>query len=205
MTILAVGCSFLCYRSEIRPQCVVMAEKMKVELDNRSIPGNGNVHIVYNTMNALLENPNKYSLVLIGWSNPGRWDFVTAPHKWFSIKIGSILATATKKKINVDLTLFRHWAPQVVLLASWLRSIKVPFIMWNSLKCWHEDESIWHKHILDMPEFYQPRICHIQDVEDNHQWVSPEDHHPSQISHNLWAEKLLAFYQQGNHLGHNLN
>jgi hypothetical protein len=195
MTILAVGCSFLCHRSEVRPQCVVMAESLNEDLDNRSIPGNGNAHILHNTMTAILENPNKYSLVLIGWSNPARWDFVTAPHKWFAIKMGNVIETATDKRINFELTLFRHWAPQVLLLSSWLRSKNIPFLMWNSLECWLEGDSILHKEILSIPEFYKPKINHIADLREKKQWISEEDHHPNQQSHDLWSKELLDFYR----------
>ena len=193
MTILAVGCSFLCHRSEVRPQCVVMAESLNENLDNRSISGNGNAHILYNTMTAIIENPNKYSLVLIGWSNPARWDFVTAPEKWFAIKMGNVIGTVTDKRINFELTLFRHWAPQVLLLSSWLRSRNIPFIMWNSLECWLEGESTLHKEILSIPEFYKPKINHIADLREREQWISNDDHHPNQQSHDLWAQELLDF------------
>ena len=195
MTILAVGCSFLCHRSEVRPQCVVMAESLNENLDNRSISGNGNAHILYNTMTAIIENPNKYSLVLIGWSNPARWDFVTAPEKWFAIKMGNVIGTVTDKRINFELTLFRHWAPQVLLLSSWLRSRNIPFIMWNSLECWLEGDSILHKEILSIPEFYKPTLNHIADLREKKQWISEDDHHPNQQSHDLWSQELLDFYR----------
>ena len=195
MTILAVGCSFLCDRSRVRPQCAVMAERLGQLLDNRSNPGNGNAHILYNTMTAILENPDKYSLVVIGWSNPGRWDFVTAPHKWFALKMGNIIHTATNKRVNFSLSLFRHWAPQVVLLSSWLRSRNIPFIMWNSLECWHEGDSPLHRELLAIPEFYQPKISHIADLRQKQQWISEDDHHPNQASHDQWADDLLKFYK----------
>lgn len=195
MTILAVGCSFLCYRSEVRPQCVVMAEKLQMELDNISIPGNGNTHILYNTMTSILENPNKYKLVLIGWSNPARWDFVTAPHKWFAIKMSKYL-TETGKRINIDLSLFRHWAPEVILLSSWLRAFNIPFIMWNSLDCWKDGDSALHKAILDTPEFYKPTICHLNDLREKKLWISEDDHHPNQTSHDEWADELIDFYRK---------
>ena len=195
MTILAVGCSFLCHRSEVRPQCAVMAESLNENLDNRSISGNGNAHILYNTMTAIIENPNKYSLILIGWSNPARWDFVTAPEKWFAIKMGNVIGTVTDKRINFELTLFRHWGPQVLLLSSWLRSRNIPFIMWNSLECWLEGDSILHKEILSIPEFYKPKLNHIADLREKKQWISEDDHHPNQQSHDLWSQELLDFYR----------
>jgi hypothetical protein len=180
MSILSVGCSFLCNRGDIQPQVSTIAEKLNLELDNRSIPGNGNIHIVYNTMNAIIENPKKYKLVLIGWSNPGRWDFVTAPDKWFAIKMAKVIPTATNKRINIEDTLFRHWAPQVLLLASWLRSQDIPFIMWNSLKTWTEGESLFHKNIQEMKEFYLPTVCHIDELIEKKEYISVDDHHPNQ-------------------------
>jgi hypothetical protein len=172
-----------------------MAESLNEDLDNFSISGNGNAHILYNTMTAILENPNKYSLVLIGWSNPARWDFVTAPQKWFAIKMGNVIGTATDKRVNFELTLFRHWAPQVLLLSSWLRSRNIPFIMWNSLECWLEGDSILHKEILSIPEFYKPKLNHIADLREKKQWISEDDHHPNQQSHDLWSQELLDFYR----------
>jgi hypothetical protein len=173
-----------------------MAEKLGVDIDNKSIPGNGNIHILYNTIDSILQNPDKYSLVLIGWSNPGRWDFVTAPHKWFAIKMGNIIGTATDKRINFELSLFRHWAPQVILLASWLKSKKIPFIMWNSLECWSDGDSNLHKEILQMSEFYKPTANHITDLRSKKQWVSEDDHHPNQISHNELADELIEVYRK---------
>jgi hypothetical protein len=67
--------------------------------------------------------------------------------------------------------------------------------MWNSLECWHEGDSALHKEILDMPEFYQPKISHIADLRQKQQWISEDDHHPNQVSHNEWADNLLDFYK----------
>jgi hypothetical protein len=172
-----------------------MADSLGETLDNRSSAGNGNAHILYNTMTAVIENPNQYSLIVIGWSNPGRWDFVTAPHKWFAIKMGNIIPTATNKRINFSLSLFRHWAPQVVLLSSWLRSRNIPFIMWNSLECWLEGDSTLHKEILSIPEFYRPQTSHIADLRQKQQWIAENDHHPNQVSHDEWARDLLEFHR----------
>lgn len=194
MTILAVGCSFLCRRSEVRPQVEVMAETLGEDLDNRSISGNGNTHILYNTMNAILTNPKPYSLVCIGWSSPNRWDYVTAPHKWFAIKMGTVVPTFAKQAINYDDTLFRHYAPSVLLMTEFLRSRSIPFIMWNSLPCWYDGASVFQKNILEMPEFYKPTTSHIEDLESKGEWISEEDHHPNQKSHNAWADQLLDFH-----------
>jgi hypothetical protein len=196
MTVLAVGCSFLCDRGEIEPQVSVISKKLGVELDNRSIPGNGNTHIVYNTIKAITENPNKYSLVLIGWSNPARWDFVTSPDKWFAIKMGNVIPSATNKGINVDETLFRHWATQAILLSVWLREKNIPFVMWNSLKCWNDGNTVIHKEVQGIKEFYQPTICHIDDLRKKQEWISLEDDHPNQKSHNDWADDILYFYKE---------
>ncbi len=145
-------------------------------------------------MNAIITNPTAYSLVCIGWSSPNRWDYVTAPHKWFAIKMGTVVPTFAKQAINYDDTLFRHYAPSVLLLAEFLRSRSIPFIMWNSLPCWYDGSTIFQKNILEMPEFYKPTTSHIEDLENKGEWISPEDHHPNQKSHNDWAEQLLQFY-----------
>jgi hypothetical protein len=195
MSILSVGCSFLCDRGDVRPQVSIIAEKLNLELDNRSIPGNGNTHIVYNTISAIVENPTKYKFVLIGWSNPGRWDFVTAPDKWFAIKMANVVPTATNKRINIEDTLFRHWAPQVLLLAHWLRSQDIPFIMWNSLKTWTEGESCFHKNIKEMKEFYLPTVCHIDELTEKKEYISVDDHHPNQKSHVDLGNNLIEFYR----------
>jgi hypothetical protein len=195
MSILSVGCSFLCDRSEIKPQVHFIAKQLNLELVNKSISGNGNVHIVYNTMTAILENPDKYKLVLIGWSNPARWDFVTAPNKWFAIKMGT---TATNKPMNVGDTLFRHWAPQVILLSNWLRSKNIPFVMWNSLKTWNDGDTRLHTEIKNMKEFYRPTECHIEDLQNKKEYISEDDGHPNQKSHNDWANNIIEFYRNQN-------
>jgi hypothetical protein len=195
MSILSVGCSFLCDRSEIKPQVHFIAKQLNLELVNKSISGNGNVHIVYNTMTAILENPDKYKLVLIGWSNPARWDFVTAPNKWFAIKMST---TATNKPMNVGDTLFRHWAPQVILLSNWLRSKNIPFVMWNSLKTWNDGDTRLHTEIKNMKEFYRPTECHIEDLQNKKEYISEDDGHPNQKSHNDWANNIIEFYRNQN-------
>jgi hypothetical protein len=198
MSILSVGCSFLCDRSEIKPQVHFIAKQLNLELDNKSISGNGNVHIVYNTMAAILENPDKYKLVLIGWSNPGRWDFVTAPNKWFAIKMVNVIPTATNKPMNIGDTLFRHWAPQVILLSQWLRSKNIPFVMWNSLKTWNDGDTLLHTEIKNMKEFYRPTECHIEDLQNKKEYISEDDGHPNQKSHNDWANNIVEFYRNQN-------
>ena len=198
MSILSVGCSFLCDRSEIKPQVHFIAKQLNLELVNKSISGNGNVHIVYNTMAAILENPDKYKLVLIGWSNPGRWDFVTAPNKWFAIKMVNVIPTATNKPMNIGDTLFRHWAPQVILLSQWLRSKNIPFVMWNSLKTWNDGDTLLHTEIKNMKEFYRPTECHIEDLQNKKEYISEDDGHPNQKSHNDWANNIVEFYRNQN-------
>jgi hypothetical protein len=198
MSILSVGCSFLCDRSEIKPQVHFIAKQLNLELVNKSISGNGNVHIVYNTMAAILENPDKYKLVLIGWSNPARWDFVTAPNKWFAIKMGNVIPTATNKPMNISDTLFRHWAPQVILLSHWLRSKNIPFVMWNSLKTWNDGDTLLHTEIKNMKEFYRPTECHIEDLQNKKEYISEDDGHPNQKSHNDWANNIVEFYRNQN-------
>ena len=162
------------------------------------MPGNGNVHIVYNTMTAILENPDKYKLVLIGWSNPGRWDFVTSPNKWFAIKMGNIIGTATNKPMDFDATLFRHWSPQVVLLSHWLRSRNIPFVMWNSLKTWTDGDTYLHNEIKNIKEFYRPTECHIEDLQNKKEYISETDGHPNQKSHIDWANNIVEFYRNQN-------
>ncbi len=46
MTILAVGCSFLSRRGDVIPQCEIIANILGTDLDNLSVPGNGNTMIV---------------------------------------------------------------------------------------------------------------------------------------------------------------
>ena len=147
-------------------------------------------------MTEILINPDKYKLVLIGWSNPGRWDFVTAPDKWFAIKMGDLIPTATnKKRINIDDSLFRHWAPQVVL-SHWLRSRDIKFIMWNSLRTWCYRHTVLHKEILSIKEFYKPMICHIDHLTEKKEFISKTDDHPNQKSHRDWAHDIINFYRR---------
>jgi len=195
MTILSVGCSFLCQRGEIQPQVVSISRQLNLDLENKSIPGNGNSHIVYNTINNILQDPKKYKLVLIGWSNPGRWDFVTAPDKWFAIKMNHVVPTITNKPINIEETLFRQWAPQAILLAEWLRINHIPFIMWNSLKTWNDGQSILHDTLINMAEFYQPTECHLDTLRAKKEFISEEDHHPNQKSHNDLADTIVKMFK----------
>jgi len=194
MKILAVGCSFMCHRGSVIPQCEVLAHKLNAELDNRSKSGNGNTHILYNTTEAVLEN--NYDLVLIGWSNPLRWDYVTAPHKWFAFKLGDTIADKIDKPIDVDATLFRHWSSKVVTLASFLEEKKIKFIMFNSLECYTNGNTTLHNYIKNMNNFYKFSHSQIEDVRNKKEWISTSDHHPNQINHNFYAEELYTKYKE---------
>ena len=63
MKILAVGCSFMCRHDHVIPQCEVVAKRLDADIDNRSKAGNGNTHIVYNTIDAMLEKGYKFELL----------------------------------------------------------------------------------------------------------------------------------------------
>ena len=41
----------------------------------------------------------------------------------------------------------------------------------------------------------KPKINHIADLRERKQWISEEDHHPNQQSHDLWAQELLEFHR----------
>lgn len=189
MTILAVGDSFMIQRGEVIPQCEIIAKRLNQTIDNRSISGNGNTHIIYNTINAVLERSD-YSLVLIGWSTAQRWDFTTVGNKWFSIKMLDVIKENTNKKIDIEETLFKHWATDVISLSTWLRQRNMPFIMWNSLPSWKEGDTAIHQELKSIKEFYNLKYSHLEDVRSTKQWYSETDHHPNQESQNTWANAL---------------
>lgn len=188
MKVLAVGCSFMCYRGPVIPQCEIMAQRLNATIDNRSKSGNGNTHILYNTIEAMTEND--YDLVIIGWSNPLRWDYITTPHKWFSIKLGEALSKIDKP-VNIDGSLFRHWSSKVLALSSFIEQRNTKYIMFNSLECYSPGETIIHKKIKEMKNFYNFEYSQIQDVRNKKQWISPEDHHPNQENHIFYANELI--------------
>lgn len=194
MKILAVGCSFMCHRGSVIPQCEILAHKFNAEIDNRSKSGNGNTHILYNTIEAVLEN--NYDLVVIGWSNPLRWDYVTAPHKWFALKLGDPIAEKIDKPIDIDATTFRHWSSKVLALAAFLNEKKLKFLMFNSLECYSKGNTTIHKNIEHMKNFYKVDHSQIQDLRNKSQWISTEDHHPNQDNHNFYAEELYTKYKE---------
>tara|TARA_B100001057_G_scaffold496778_1_gene599115 strand:- start:169 stop:729 length:561 start_codon:yes stop_codon:yes gene_type:complete len=182
-------------RKGIMPQVQVMADRLDLELVNMSIAGNGNHHIVYHTVNEILSNHSEYAFVCIGWSNPGRWDYNTNGNKWFAHKIIKFV-DHINKDINIDQTMFMQWAPQVVMLTEFLRSYHMPFIQWNSLKTWQDGDTQLHSHIQSIPEFYKPTESHIEHLRTNRHYISEDDHHPDQQSHDDWADKLLDHYRK---------
>ena len=188
MKILAVGCSFMCRHDHVIPQCEVVAKRLDADIDNRSKAGNGNTHIVYNTIDAMLENT--YDLVLIGWSNPLRWDYITAPNKWFSFKVSNNLSTV-KRGIDVEGSMYRHWSSKVILLTNYFNSKGIPFIMWNSLDCWHYENTKLNKELTNIREFVDITNSQFTDLRSKEQWFSPDDHHPNQQSQDEWADKIL--------------
>lgn len=178
----------MCYRGPVIPQCEIMAQRLNATIDNRSKSGNGNTHILYNTIEAMTEND--YDLVIIGWSNPLRWDYITTPHKWFSIKLGEALSKIDKP-VNIDGSLFRHWSSKVLALSSFIEQRNTKYIMFNSLECYSPGETIIHKKIKEMKNFYNFEYSQIQDVRNKKQWISPEDHHPNQENHIFYANELI--------------
>lgn len=170
------------------PQCEVVAKSLGADIDNISKAGNGNTHIVYNTIDAMLERT--YDLVLIGWSNPLRWDYITAPNKWFSFKVSNDLAKV-KAGIDVEGSMYRHWSSKVILLTNYFRSKGTSFVMWNSLDCWHNEDTKVNKELTNINEFVDIKTSQIEDLRSKRQWFSTDDHHPNQQSHDEWADKIL--------------
>ena len=185
---LAVGCSFMNRRRNIIPQCEIVADNLNYKLYNKSISGNGNDHILYNTIDSI--SLEKYDLVLIGWSSPIRWDYVTAPNKWFSYKMYEVI-DKIKKPINIELTLFRQWSSKAILLANFLDSRNIKYVMWNSLHCWHPGNSTAHQQLRNIDNFIDIETCHLEDLRNKKLWISETDHHPNQVSQQEWAEKIL--------------
>jgi hypothetical protein len=188
MKILSVGCSFMCHRGPVIPQCNVMAKKLNAEIDNRSKPGNGNTHIMYNTIEAMLEN--NYDLVIIGWSNPLRWDYITNQQKWFAYKLGEAIYNINKP-VDIAGSLFRHWSSKVLTLSSFIEQQKTKYIMFNSLECYSSGETLIHKKLNEMENFYNLEYSQIQDVRNKKQWITDDDHHPNQENQNFYANELL--------------
>ena len=117
--LLAVGCSFLMPRKGVIPQVQVMADSLDYKLVNRSIAGNGNQHIVYHVINEVQKHD--YALVCIGWSNPGRWDYITRSNKWFAHKVINFIDDINKD-IDLEQTFKMQWCPQVIMLTEYLKS-----------------------------------------------------------------------------------
>ena len=110
--LLAVGCSFLMPRKGVIPQVQILADTLDYKLVNRSIAGNGNQHIVYHVIDEVQKHD--YELVCIGWSNPGRWDYITKNNKWFAHKVINFLDDINKD-IDLDQTFEMQWCPQVLM------------------------------------------------------------------------------------------
>jgi hypothetical protein len=195
--ILAVGCSFMLPDEKapqtIIPQCQLVANAFNAQLDNRSIGGNGNSHILYHCLEALEQE--SYDLVLIGWSSPFRWDFTTTNHnKWFSIKMNEHVHDLCNKRVDPDFTAFVHWSTKVLLLANLLRNKGTQFVMWNSLDCWSDGNTVLHKKLLAMPEFVDVTSSQFADCTTKKQTISDTNLHPNQESQNHWADKILFQY-----------
>ncbi len=110
--------------------------------------------------------------------------------------MGNLIKDHAKTAINYESTMFRHYAPQVLLLSEFLRSRNLPFIMWNSLQCWHEDNTIYNDLIKNTKEFYRPEYCQLDDVVAKGEGYTEADMHPNQKNHNDWADNLLDFYER---------
>ena len=83
-----------------------------------------------------------------------------------------------------------QWCPQVLMLTEYLRSQRVNFVMWNSLK------TPQHPDLKNISEFYASDECHIEHLRKHKQYISKDDHHPDQQSHEIWADKILDHVQR---------
>mgnify|MGYP003650878072 FL=1 len=63
--------------------------------------------------------------------------------------------------------------------------------MWNSLDCWHYEDTMLNKELKNIKEFIDIETSQITDLRSKAQWFSPDDHHPNQQSQNEWADKIL--------------
>ena len=63
--------------------------------------------------------------------------------------------------------------------------------MWNSLDCWHNEDTKVNKELTNINEFVDIKTSQIEDLRSKRQWFSADDHHPNQQSHDEWADKIL--------------
>jgi hypothetical protein len=87
--------------------------------------------------------------------------------------------------------MYRHWSSKVILLTNYFNSKGIPFIMWNSLDCWHYENTKLNKELTNIREFVDITNSQFTDLRSKEQWFSHDDHHPNQQSQDEWADKIL--------------
>ncbi len=195
--ILAAGCSFMRQRRDNIPQCEIAANILNFDIINLAHQGRGNNLIV----RKLLENleVEKFDLVIVGWSSPFRWDYTTLAGKPATFHMTWVIEEEKYWRhhiIDSDRTQFNQWAPTVVLLSEHLRNKKIPFIFFNSLPCWFEGDSFFHRYILNMKEFLRPIENQLDDIQRTQEWFEPGDKHPNQQNNIKWGEYISDHYQK---------
>lgn len=141
--LLALGDSFT-YGEELqdRNKCWAqqVADYFHLELDNQGIPGGSNQRVLRKLMMNSLEN---VSLVCIGWSHYDRFEASDELGNWClwpGGKRSKYVEEASWRKILTDYiarhhnddTFYMNYLTYIVLVQSYLRQQKIPFIMMDA-------------------------------------------------------------------------
>lgn len=184
-------------RGDNIPQCEIAARLLNADILNLAHQGRGNNLIVRRVLESI--DKENFDLVIVGWSSPFRWDYITVAGKPATFHFTWVLDDPKYWRhhiVDPDKTQFMQWAPAVIMLSEYLKNMKIPFIFFNSLPCWDHGDSFFHNYILNMKEFLLPTKNQLDDIQETKQWFEPGDKHPNQENNVKWGEYIVEHYNK---------
>lgn len=181
------GCSFSCVYDPPRSRTCVgleIANRLGLEPVMLAANGSGNDRIIATTMEWVWNNGEqaKDSLFLIGWSSAGRFDYRTTKGTWSRFKPSEM----DIKWYDEYATNLWRFAVQVISLQSFFEHRGLTYYMYNALK--NPPVAAVNPRTFAMPD-----TSHQHFINKRGLHVSPEDLHPSDLGHRLWALELEKF------------
>lgn len=216
MILYANGCS-MTYGHELENMYDAWPYRLAQNLNlnncvNDGKPGSSNDRIVRTTIswtaNYLNQNDNK-PFVVVGWSAPSRYECII-DDQWVDI-IPQWMPKHNKNIAEATIAYLTHFSDNIsdttrtlnyyVLLQSWLKINKIPYLFFNALHCYYSEaenylEIIKHIDKKRFYNFHNQNFCF-------HTFAKPfrsgPKGHPLEEGHLEWA-KVLSNYISTNNL-----
>ena len=216
MRLFSNGCSFLGTRPKDGVDTFttkILAEKYKMDLHNLAMGGRGNDRISFTTKLWFEQNNKNDVLAIIGWSSTHRHDYLTNDG-WKKGRIPNMESTWRTWKTADNLKFISNqvgwdidqqgemrFLDHVLDLQNFFKLHNIPYVMYNSLpntfSSSNKDIETLRRSI-DKERFFNLDNSHYEFIMKKGLIVSPNDPHPSEEGHRLWAEQLTEYINANN-------